>query len=116
MNTVLLNVLSLAQAAPAANGQTPAGASSLLGSPFIMIILMVVVFYFLLIRPQQKRQKEHLKMVNALKTGDKVIAAGGIHGVVSNVKDKTVVIKIAENTKIEIDRSSVAVVLPENES
>jgi len=116
MNTVLLNVLSLAQAAPAANGQTPSTAQTFLGNPIFMVILMVVVFYFLLIRPQQKRQKEHAKMINALKTGDKVIAAGGIHGVVSNIKDKTVVIKIAENTKIEIDRSSVGVVLPENES
>jgi preprotein translocase subunit YajC len=116
MNTVLLNVLSLAQTAQPSNGQAPGGFQSLMGNGLIPIILMVVVFYFMLIRPQQKRAKEHRRMVEALKTGDKVVAAGGIHGTVSNVKDKTVIIKIAENTKIEIDRASVAVVLPNNES
>ena len=111
MNEMLLNVLALGQAEQAA---APAG--GLLGNPMVLMVLMVVVFYFLLIRPQQKRQKEHRKMVESLKTGDRVIAAGGIHGVVANVKDKTVILKIAENTKIEIDRSAVGFVLPEKEA
>jgi preprotein translocase subunit YajC len=117
MNSILLNVLTLADAAPAANGQAaPGGLAGMLGNPMIMVVLMIVVFYFMLIRPNQKKQKEHRKMIEALKTGDRVIAASGIHGVVSNVKDKTVIIKIAENTKIEVDRSSIGFVLPDNES
>jgi preprotein translocase subunit YajC len=80
----------------------------------VMLVLMVVIFYFLLIRPQQKRQKEHRLMIEALKTGDRVVTSSGIHGVVANIKDKTVIVKIAENTKIEIDRASVAVVLKDN--
>ena len=77
---------------------------------FIPIVLMVVIFYFLLIRPQQKRQKEHEKMVQAVKSGDKVVAAGGIYGVISNVKDKSVIMKIADNVKIEVDKASITVV------
>lgn len=121
MNSALMNMLVLAQAAPAAaeggGGEQPAGLAGLLGSQqLMMIVLMVVVFYFLLIRPQQKRQKAHLQMVGALKTGDRVVTTGGIHGVVANVKDKTVIVKIADTTKIEIDRGSIGTVLADETS
>lgn len=72
--------------------------------PFALII---VIFYFFLIRPQNKKQKETEKMLNALKKGDKVITAGGIHGVVSSVKEKTIVLKVDDNTKIEFNRSAI---------
>ncbi len=69
---------------------------------------MVVVFYFLLIRPQQKRQKDMQRLVSELKTGDKVVTNGGIHGIVSNVKDgSTLSLKIADNVKIEVDKSAI---------
>jgi preprotein translocase subunit YajC len=71
------------------------------------LILIFVLFYFVLIRPQQKRQKEHQKLVEALKTGDKVVTSAGIHGIIANVKDTTVIVKVAENVKIELDRSAV---------
>ena len=80
--------------------------SSLL--PFLLIIL---VFYFLILRPQQKRQKDKQRMLEAIKKGDRIITSGGIHGTVEGLEDKTVLIKVADNTKIKIERSAVASIL-----
>jgi len=74
------------------------------------LVFIFIIFYFLLIRPQQKKQKDHEKLVQAVKTGDQVVTSAGIHGTVSNVKDKTVIIKIADNVKVEFDRSAIAFV------
>ena len=74
------------------------------------LVFIFVIFYFLLIRPQQKKQKEHEKLVQAVKTGDQVVTNAGIHGTVSNVKDKTIIIKIADNVKVEFDRAAVVTV------
>ena len=73
--------------------------------PFILII---AIFYFFIIRPQNKKQKETQKMIDALKKGDKVVTIGGIHGVVSSTKEKTVILKVDDNVKIEVNRSAVA--------
>ena len=73
--------------------------------PFAFIF---IIFYFLLIRPQQKRQKEHQKLLSNLKTGDKVITTSGIHGLIANVKDTTFLVKIADNVKIEVDKNAIA--------
>ncbi|MDE5898538.1 MAG: preprotein translocase subunit YajC [Treponemataceae bacterium] len=73
--------------------------------PFVLIIL---IFYFFLIRPQNKKQKETEKMIAALKKGDKVVTIGGIHGVVSSTKEKTVVVKVDDSTKLEFSRSAIA--------
>jgi preprotein translocase YajC subunit len=73
-------------------------------------IFIFVIFYFLLIRPQQKKAKEHAKLVDSIKTGDQVVTNAGIHGVVANVKEKTLIIKIADNVKVEFDRAAVAAV------
>ena len=72
------------------------------------IIFIFGIFYFLLIRPQQKKQKEHEKMVGELKKNDEVVTNGGIHATVVNVKDTTLTIKIDENVKVEINKSAVA--------
>jgi preprotein translocase subunit YajC len=74
---------------------------------FVPILLMIVVFYFILIRPQQKRAKAHQKMLESIDTGDEVITVGGIVGVVANRKDKTIILKIAENVKIEVLKSAI---------
>lgn len=71
------------------------------------VILIFVVFYFLLIRPQKKAQDEHKKMVAGLKKNDEVITAGGIHGTIMNVKDNTVTLKVDDNVKVEVQKSSV---------
>lgn len=73
--------------------------------PFVAII---GIFYFFLIRPQNKKQKETEKMLAALKKGDKVVTIGGIHGVVSSVKEKTVVVKVDDNCKMEFSRSAIS--------
>ena len=97
----MLLTLLLAQAPTG----SPAGPSPL--ASFVPIILIFVIMYFLLFRPQMKRQKEQARLVSALKTGDRVITASGIHGLISNVKDRTVTLKIADNVKIEIEKSAV---------
>jgi preprotein translocase subunit YajC len=61
-----------------------------------------------LIRPQQKRRKQHEQLLANLKTGDKVVTSSGIHGLIANVKDTTFLLKVADNVKIEIDKSAVA--------
>ena len=80
----------------------------ILGSPLVMMGLMVVMFYFLLIRPQQKQRKEMAARIASLQSGDKVVTTSGIHGIVHNVKDQTVVIKVAEGTMLEFDKAAVA--------
>jgi preprotein translocase subunit YajC len=107
---VLMNFtdfLLLAQAAAPAPGAPEQ-------PPFFMsimpLIFVFVIFYFLLIRPQQKKQKEHQKLVESVKTGDKVVTSAGIHGIIANVKDRTVVVKVADNVKIEFDRVAITMV------
>ena len=74
----------------------------------IPLIFMFAVFYFLLIRPQQKKQQEHQRMISNLKKNDRVVTMGGIHGTIVMVKDKTFVLRIDENTRMEIDKSSIS--------
>ena len=92
-----------------ATGPAPAGPNPL--ASFVPIILIFVIMYFLLFRPQMKRQKEQQRLIAALKTGDRVVTASGIHGLISNVKERTVILKIADNVKIEVEKSAIGSVL-----
>ncbi|MBA2743916.1 MAG: preprotein translocase subunit YajC [Chthoniobacterales bacterium] len=83
----------------------PAGPNPL--ASFVPIILIFIIMYFLLFRPQMKRQKEQAAMASSLKTGDRIVTASGIHGMISNVKDRTVIVKIADNVKIEMEKSAI---------
>lgn len=96
----------LAQAAPAAPASSGAGLIGLLP-----IVFIFVIGYYVMIRPQMRRQKEQQKIVSALKTGDDVITASGIHGRITNVKETTVMVKVADNVKLEMDKSAVTNVL-----
>jgi preprotein translocase subunit YajC len=80
--------------------------------PFILIFAL---FYFLLVLPQQKRQKQHKRMLEALKKGDRVITSSGIWGTVTNVGKETVTLQIADNTKIKIQRDAIARLRTEDE-
>jgi preprotein translocase subunit YajC len=92
----------LAQAAP---GASPSPFS------FVPFLCIGIIFYFLIIRPQSKRQKELAALIKALKTGDKVVTSSGIHGIIANVKEgTTLILKVADNVKIEIDKSAIATV------
>jgi len=73
----------------------------------VPIVLIFGIFYFLLIKPQQDKQKEHVKMLSELKKNDEVITAGGIHGVVMNVKDTSIVLKVDENVKVEVEKTHI---------
>ncbi|MEI6560644.1 MAG: preprotein translocase subunit YajC [Verrucomicrobiota bacterium] len=95
---------TLAQAAPAA----PAGNSTYF---FLQLIALGVVFYFLLIRPQQKQAKEKALLISAVKAGDKVVMNSGLHGIVSHVKETTILLKVADNVKLEFDKAAIAAVL-----
>lgn len=81
------------------------------GGMLIPMIAIFAIMYFLIIRPQNKRQKELAARVSNLKTGDKVVTNGGIHGIVANVKEgATLSLKIADNVKIEVDKTAIALV------
>lgn len=95
---------TLAQATSA----KPEGFAALLASPAFMIVIMIVMFYFLLIRPQQRQRKEQAARIAALKSGDKVITTAGLHGIVHNVKDTTIMVKVAEGTILEFDKPAIA--------
>ncbi len=73
--------------------------------------ILGVMFYFLLIRPQQKQRKDQENLIKNVKTGDKILLNSGIFGIVSNVKDKTLMVKIADNVKVEVLKSAVGSVV-----
>ncbi len=73
----------------------------------IMMVLMFVMMYFLLIRPQRQRQKEHEKLISNVKVGDHVVMNGGEHGIITSTKEKTVMVKLADNVKVEYERSAI---------
>lgn len=74
---------------------------------WIMLLLIFVVMWFFMIRPQRKQQKELEKFRNELKKGDKVVTVGGIFGIVAEVSDKTVLIKVDGDTKLRVDKNSL---------
>ena len=98
--------------------QAPAGAPGGAGSiaTFVPFIFIFIIMYFVLFRPQMRRQKEQQRLVSALKTGDRVVTSAGIHGLISNVKDTTVIVKVADNVKIEMEKSAITSVVKSVES
>lgn len=85
-------------------GEVPPGGALVQFAPLIIIF---VIFYFLLIRPQQKKQQKHRDMLQNLKRGDRVITTGGIFGTIEGITDTSLQVKIANQVKIKISRSSV---------
>lgn len=74
------------------------------------VVLIFVIFYFLLIRPQKKSQAEHKKMVANLKKNDEVVTSGGIHGTIVNVKDTTVMLRVDDNVKVEVQKNAISTI------
>lgn len=85
-----------------------------LGSMLPLMIGMFVIFYFMIIRPQRKRQKEAQEMIDNMRVGDSVVSAGGIHGIITNKTDNTVTVRVAPNTKLKFDKSSIGKVTPKD--
>jgi preprotein translocase subunit YajC len=107
-----LNILQhLIAMAPSPGGDSQGG----LFSTLIMFALIIGIFYFLILRPQQKRQKEREKLLSSVKKGDKVVTAGGLHGTIAGIDEKTVLLQVADNVKLKYDRSAIGSILKEGE-
>jgi preprotein translocase subunit YajC len=85
------------------------------GNPGLQMLVvfggMILIFYFLLFRPQQKKQKEHQKMLEAVKKGDRVLTSGGLFGTIVGVKDDIAVLRIADDVKVEVTKASIQAVV-----
>ena len=81
-------------------------------SMFIMIGLFFVIVYFMIIRPQQKRQKEHQKLIGSLSKGDEIVTSGGMLGKILNVGENSIKVEVAEGVAIKLQKNSVTSVLP----
>ncbi len=78
------------------------------------MVVVIGILYFLIIRPQRQQAKDHRKMVDDLKSGDRIITQGGIHGTVSTIKGSIVQVKIADNVKVDVNRTAIAQVLTDS--
>ena len=76
-------------------------------SSIILIVAFIAIFYFFMVRPQQKKQKEINKFRSELNNGDRVITAGGIYGIIKDIKDNYIILEIADNVRIKIDKNSI---------
>jgi preprotein translocase subunit YajC len=108
------------QAQPVASEAAPATGQGAAGSPFSLIFLFVILFgimYVFLIMPQKRKEKQHRAMLSEIKKNDKVITAGGVHGIVMSVKEGTAVLKIdeAKDVKITVNVGSISQVVPKEE-
>lgn len=100
---------------PAAYAQTAAGAaptgSALLG--YLPLILVFIIFYFMVLRPQAKRYKEHMALLQGLKRGDYVVTSGGLVGQVTHVADTVVTLEIASGVEVKVSKPSVNALIEE---
>jgi len=98
-----------------AMGQSPGGASAGGAQSALMnlvpLIFMFAIFYFLLIRPQQKKAKEHRALLDALKKGDQVITACGMHGKVTAIEETVILLEIANGVNVRINKGHIASVV-----
>lgn len=103
-------MIGLAFAMGTPPGGAAGGGQSAITS-LIPLVIMFGIFYFLLIRPQQKKAKEHKALLDALKKGDQVVTAGGMHGKITSVEDNVVTIEVANNVNIKFNKGHVAAVI-----
>lgn len=105
-------MFGLAFAMAGAPGGAPGGAGGGMAAfqQIIPLVFMFAIFYFLLIRPQQKKAKEHKALLEAMKKGDNVITAGGVHGKVTAVENELVTLEVANNVNIKITKSYIAAI------
>lgn len=79
------------------------------------VVIFIAIFYFAIIAPQKRREKEQKTMMDAIRSGDKIVFSGGIVGVVTNVKEDRLIVRVADSTKLEILRAAVVKVLEREE-
>ena len=109
----LVSISLLAGRAFAFGGGQPAQPGA--ESPSMLVtmfpfVLMFVILYLLIIRPQQRKQKDHQRMIDELKKGDRVVTSGGVHGTITGIKDKEdiLVVQVAKDVQIEVSRGSIS--------
>ena len=106
---------AVSTAAGTADASTPQGPPA--WTNFLFPILIMLMVYFALIRPQMQAKKKAEETVKSAKTGDKIVTSSGIHGVITNVKDTTVIVRVADNVKLEIEKSHIdKITRPESDS
>lgn len=98
-----MNLLSIMLMMGGQNGQGSGAGGSL-----VMLLLIIVIFYFFMIRPQTKKQKEEKKFREMLQKGQQVVTLGGVHGKIKEVKETTVMIEVAHEVVIEIEKAAIA--------
>lgn len=86
-----------------------------IGSMLPMFAIIFGIFYFMIIRPQQKRLKAHQALLSGVKRGDKVVLTGGMHGSVHEVKDATVLVEVAKNVVVQMEKGSIQSVVKADE-
>ena len=88
----------------------------LFASPLIPFALIGVIFYFLIWKPENQKKSQHQNMLKNLKKNDEIVSTGGIHGTIVNVKDSTIVVRVDDNVKIELDKEAVGILKSQNKS
>jgi len=91
-----------------AHAMAPAGEGGGGFAALLPLILLFVIFYFILIRPQQKRAKEHRRLLESLKKGDKVLTAGGLYGTIVNLEGNEVILQVADKVRVKVNRNYIA--------
>ncbi len=81
---------------------------------FVPMIVVIGILYFLIIRPQQRQAKSHRQLVDNLKSGDRVMTQGGIYGTVTSIRGGVIQVKIAENVRVDVNRTAITEVLKES--
>lgn len=109
MNVAEAADLAFAAAGPP-GGQGGAGA---VVTQVVFFAAIFAIFYFLLIRPQQRQRRERERLLSALRRGDRVVTTSGLHGTITNLSDQTVTLRVADQVKLEFDRSAVGRVVTE---
>jgi preprotein translocase subunit YajC len=106
--------IGTAYAQPSAGGTPASGIGTIISHPLFMMTLIFGIIYFLIMRPQQKKQREHQRMLRELKRGDKVVTVSGIFGTVAALDEKTVSLQVDEKVRIKMNRHSVSALSDED--
>jgi preprotein translocase subunit YajC len=109
-----MNAAHAADLAYAASGPPGASGSSALVTQVLFFAAIFAIFYFLLIRPQQKQKRDREQMLSAIKKGDRIVTTGGLHGTVTGLSENTVTVRVADQVKLEFDRSAVGRIMVES--
>ncbi len=111
-----MSLLQFADVAYAAASPPGGGGSSAIVTQLLFFAAIFAIFYFLLIRPQQKQKRDRATMLTALKKGDRVVTSGGLHGTITGLEEHKVVLRVADQVKLEFDRTAIGrVVEPQSE-